>query len=450
MGVIHLKTEIPGPKSREILARRAAAVCAGLGKATDVVLKRGRGAVVEDVDGNTLLDLAGGIGMLAVGHSPPEVVEAIHAQAQEMIHPCALVATYESYIRVCELLNELVPGDFPKKSLLANTGAEAVENAVKVARAYTGRPAVICFEGAYHGRTLLTMTLTSKYSLFKKGFGPFAPEIYRLPAPNVYRTPAGMTSEQYVAWCCSQLENAFVSHVDPSAVAAILVEPVQGEAGFIPLPHTFLAKIRELCDRHGIVMIADEVQSGFGRTGKMFAIEHYPGVVPDLVTTAKSIAAGMPISAVTGRASVVDATHLGGVGGTFGGAPLTCAAAIAAIEMIRQPAFLAHAERLGQQMRSSLEELGKECSLVGDVRGLGAMMLVELVLDREKKTPAVQETLEVIKRSVAGGTILIRAGLYSNCVRLLPPLVISESELDEGLQVLRSSIRHVAAQVRPS
>jgi 4-aminobutyrate aminotransferase / (S)-3-amino-2-methylpropionate transaminase / 5-aminovalerate transaminase len=439
MGAIRLQTEIPGPKSRALLARRASAVAGGLGKATEVVVERAEGALVHDVDGNTLLDFAGGIGMLAVGHSPRGVVAALAAQAEKLIHVCALVASYEPYIRLCEVLNEITPGAFPKKTLLANSGAESVENAVKLARRHTGRPAVICFEGAYHGRTLLTLSLTSKYGLFKKGFGPFAPEIYRLPAPNLYRAPDGMSAEQYVDWSVRQLEQAFVAQVDPSAVAAIIIEPVQGEAGFIPVPPRFLRRIRELCDEHGIVMIADEVQSGFGRTGKLFAIEH-SGVAPDLLTTAKSLGAGMPISAVTGRAEIMDSAHLGGIGGTYGGNPVACAAALAAVEMIRQPAFLPRAERVGEIMREVMEEWKRRWTLVGDVRGLGAMRLVELVRDRSTKEPAPDETLAVIKRAVARGLIVIRAGLYSNCVRLLPPLVISDEQLREGLDVLGAAI----------
>ncbi len=439
MGAIRIQTEIPGPKSREILARRASAVAGGLGKATEVVADRAEGALVHDVDGNTFIDFAGGIGMLAVGHSPPGVVAALAAQAEKLIHVCALVASYEPYVRLCEVLNEITPGAFPKKTLLANSGAESVENAVKLARRYTGRPAVVCFEGAYHGRTLLTLSLTSKYGLFKKGFGPFAPEVYRVPVPNLYRTPDGMSAEQYVDWSVRQLDNALVAQVDPSAVAAIIIEPVQGEAGFIPVPPRFLKRIRELCDQHGIVMIADEVQSGFGRTGRLFAIEH-SGVAPDLLTTAKSLGAGMPISAVTGRAEIMDSAHLGGIGGTYGGNPVACAAALAAVEMIRQPAFLQRAERVGEIMRETLEEWKRRWTLVGDVRGLGAMRLVELVRDRRTKEPAPDETLAVIKRAVARGLIVIRAGLYSNCVRLLPPLVISDEHLHEGLDVLGAAI----------
>ena len=439
MGFIQLKTEVPGPRSRELLARRAAAVSAGLAKATDVVVDRAQGALIHDVDGNTFIDLVGGIGMLAVGHSPPGVVQAITAQAERLIHTCALVATYEPYVRLCELLNEMTPGSFPKKTLLANSGSESVENAVSLARRYTGRPVVICFEGGYHGRTLLTLSLTSKYGLFKKGFGPFAPEIVRLPFPNMYRIPDGMSAEQYLDWSILQLEQAFVAQVDPSATAAILIEPIQGEGGFLPVPARFMQRIRALCDQHGIVLIADEVQSGFGRTGKLFAIEH-TGVAPDLMVMAKSLGAGMPISAVTGRAEILDSPHLGGVGGTYGGNPLACAAAITAIEIIRQPDFMAHVSQLGAVMHEVLGGWKERHAIVGDVRGLGSMMLAEFVRDRKTREPAPEETLAIIRRAVQNGVIAMRAGLFSNCIRLLPPLVITEAQLREGLAVLGESI----------
>jgi 4-aminobutyrate aminotransferase/(S)-3-amino-2-methylpropionate transaminase len=435
-------TEIPGPKSRAILERRAAAVARGLARSTDVVVERAEGARVHDVDGNTLVDLAGGIGTAAAGHCPPEVVAAITAQAERLIHPCALVATYEPYIALCELLNEVVPGDFPKKTLLANSGAEAIENAIKIARAFTKRAGVLCFEGGYHGRTLLALSLTSKYGLFKQGFGPFAPEIYRIPAPDVYRRPRGMSEDDHVAACIAALERALIAQIDPASLAAILIEPVQGEAGFIPMPPAFLRRIRELCTQHGIVMIADEVQTGFGRTGALFAIEH-AGVVPDLVTMAKALGAGMPISATTGRAEIMDAPHLGGIGGTYGGSPLACAAALEAVRLIRSPEFLAHARRIGEVMRGELLALQAACPLVGDVRGLGPMLLIELVTDREAKTPAPAHALAVIRRAVAGGVVLIRAGLYSNCVRFMPPLSITQDELREGLAVVAEAVRFV-------
>jgi len=450
MSYIRLNTEIPGPRARDLIARRAAAAPAGLGRATDVVVDRAEGGLLFDVDGNTFIDFAGGIGMVAVGHSPQRVVKAIQDQAAKYIHTCALVTTYEPYVRLAELLNEVAPGTFKKKTIFANSGAEAVENAVKLSRKYTGRPSIICFEGGYHGRTLLTLSLTSKYGLFKSGFGPFAPEIVRLPIPNVYRTPAGMTEEQYVDFGIRQLENALVSQVDPKAVAAMIIEPVQGEAGFVPVPARFLRRIRELCSEHGIVMIADEVQCGMGRTGRLFAVEHYD-IVPDLVTTAKSLGAGMPIAAVTGRAEIMDAAHLGGIGGTYGGSPVACAAAIEALNTIRTPEFLTHAQRLGEFMREVMSGWHARFPIVGDVRGLGPMMLVEFVRDRVSKEPATpDETLQIVRQIVAGGVVVMRAGLYSNCIRLLPPLVIPEDMLREGMAVIGhaievGSVRYVGA-----
>ncbi|HET6955070.1 MAG TPA: aminotransferase class III-fold pyridoxal phosphate-dependent enzyme, partial [Vicinamibacterales bacterium] len=440
MSYIRLNTEIPGPRARDLIARRAAAAPAGLGRATDVVVERADGGLLFDVDGNTFIDFAGGIGMVAVGHSPQRVVKAIQDQAAKYIHPCALVTTYEPYVRLAELLNEVAPGTFKKKTIFANSGAEAVENSVKLSRKYTGRPSIICFEGGYHGRTLLTLSLTSKYGLFKSGFGPFAPEIVRLPIPNVYRTPAGMTEEQYVDFGIRQLENALVSQVDPKAVAAMIIEPVQGEAGFVPVPPRFLRRIRELCSEHGIVLIADEVQCGMGRTGRLFAVEHYD-IVPDLVTTAKSLGAGMPIAAVTGRAEIMDAAHLGGIGGTYGGSPVACAAAIEALNTIRTPEFLHHAQRLGEVMREVMNGWHGRFPIVGDVRGLGPMMLIEFVRDRVSKEPATpDETLQIVRQIVAGGVVVMRAGLYSNCIRLLPPLVIPEDMLREGLAVIGHAI----------
>jgi 4-aminobutyrate aminotransferase/(S)-3-amino-2-methylpropionate transaminase len=440
MSFIRMNTEIPGPKAKQLLARRAAALPSGLGRATDVVVERAEGALVFDVDGNTLIDLAGGIGMLAVGHSPAPVVQAIQKQAEKFIHPCALVTTFEPYVALAELLNEITPGAFAKKTLLANSGAEAVENSVKLARKYTGRSTVICFEGGYHGRTLLTLSLTSKYGLFKSGFGPFAPEIVRLPIPNVYRTPPGMTEDEYVDFGIQQLEQAMVTQVDPSAVAAIIIEPVQGEAGFLPVPPRFLQRIRELCDQHGMVMIADEVQCGCGRTGRLFAVEHYD-VVPDLIVSAKSLGAGMPIGAVTGRADIMDSAHLGGIGSTYGGSPMACVAALEALKMIRQPDFLAHAQRLGDVMREVLLGWKRQWPIVGDVRGLGSMMLIELVSDRESKTPLrPEDTLAIIRQAVSKGVVLIRAGVYSNCIRFLPPLNIPEDMLREGLNAVGAAI----------
>jgi 4-aminobutyrate aminotransferase/(S)-3-amino-2-methylpropionate transaminase len=443
MPIINLVSEIPGPKSRAVLERRARAVTRALAKSTDVVVERAEGARVLDIDGNTLIDLAGGIGMIATGHCPPSVVAAVHAQADRLLHACALVATHESYVALCELLAEIVPGAFAKKTLLANSGAEAVENAVKIARAYTGRAGVLCFEGGYHGRTLLTLSLTSKYGLFKRGLGPFAPEIYRIAAPDPYRRPPAMSEDEYVAWCCGLLDRAMIAQIDPSALAAIIIEPVQGEAGFIPMPAPFLQKIRALCNQHGIVMIADEIQCGLGRTGRMFAVEH-SGVVPDMITTAKALGSGLPISATTGRAEIMDAPHVGAVGGTYGGSPIACAAAIQSIELLRAPGFLERARAMGELLRGELLALQEKCPLVGDVRGLGPMQLVELVTDGAARTPAPDHALAAIRRSVARGVVLIRAGLYSNCIRFMPPLTITDDELREALAVVTDAIMHVA------
>lgn len=445
MAQIQLKTTLPGPKGRAALERRKNALPAGLAKSTDVVVERALGALVWDIDGNQLLDFAGGIGMINIGHTNELVVKAIRDQLDKYIHTCSLVTTMEPYLDLAELLNSVTPGDFPKKTLLANSGSEAVENAVNISKYYTRRNAVLCFEAAYHGRTLLTLSLTSKYALFKKGFGASVPDIYRIPAPNLYRLIDGMDKEKYIAYCISKLEEIFISQVDPGSLAAIIIEPVQGEGGFLEIPAAYLRKLREVCDKHGIVFIADEIQCGAGRTGKLFAIEH-SGVVPDLVVSAKSIGAGMPISAVTGRAEIMDAPHPGGVGGTYGGSPIACVAAIEAIRILKSEAFLNRANEVGEIMRAHLENWKEKYTIIGDVRGLGAMRLVEFVKNRDTREPDPELTLEVIKEAVSNGLILIRAGLFSNCIRLLPPIVITDEQLTEGLRVLENAIE--AAQAR--
>jgi 4-aminobutyrate aminotransferase / (S)-3-amino-2-methylpropionate transaminase / 5-aminovalerate transaminase len=442
MTTIRLQTEIPGPNSKALVERREAATPRGAAKLTPIAVVKAEGAALTDADGNVFLDFAGGIGALAVGHCPPNVVAALQQQAADLIHLCAIVGTYEPYVRVAELLNEVTPGDHAKKTVLLNSGSEAVETAVKIARSYTGRPAIIVFENAYHGRTNLTLAMTSKYNLFKKGFGPYAPEIYRLPFPNVYRRPAGLSEEAFIDDAIAKLENALVAYVDPSAVAAIVIEPVQGEGGFLTTPPRFLQRIRQLCSEHGIVMVADEIQAGFGRTGRLFACEHYD-IVPDLIITAKSLAAGMPLAAVTGRADIMDAPHPGGLGGTYSGNPLACVAAIEAIGMIRSPQFLARARQVGERFRSHLLALQEEFPLIGDVRGLGSMVLMELVTNREAKTPATNETMLVTQAAFRRGLIAIRAGLYSNCVRFLPPLNITDEQIDEGMGVLREALLEI-------
>ncbi|HRI21978.1 MAG TPA: aspartate aminotransferase family protein, partial [Panacibacter sp.] len=406
---------------------------------TEVVVEKAEGGLVWDVDGNQLLDFAGGIGMINVGHRPEVIVNAIKDQLDKYIHTCSLVTSFEPYVQLAEMLNNVTPGDFEKKTLLCNTGTEAVENAVMLARYYTKRPGIICFEGAYHGRSMLTLSLTSKYSLFKKGFGSFVSDIYRLPSPNLYRIPNGMTEEQYLDWCVKNLEHAFIAQVDPESVAAFIIEPVLGEGGFIQMPTAFMQKIRELCDKHGIVMIADEIQSGSGRTGKLFAIEH-TGVAPDIITTAKSLGAGMPISAVVGKAEIMDCTHLGGIGGTYGGSPIAAVAAVESLKILSSNEFLQRAIHVGELIGSTLDTWKEKYAVVGDTRALGAMCLVEFVKDKNTKEPDLDIALEILKDAVSHGIILIRAGLYSNCIRLLPPIVMTDDQLHEGLKVLEDAI----------
>ncbi len=439
MGTIQLHTAIPGPKSKEILERRKNALPAGLAKSTDICVASAEGAVVKDVDGNTFLDFAGGIGMMNIGHSNETVISAVKNQLDKYTHTCTLVTTIEPYIELAEILNNSTPGNFPKKTLLANSGSEAVENAVNAAKYFTGRNAVLCFEGGYHGRTLLTLSLTSKYALFKKGMGSMVNDIYRIAAPNVYRKPDSMTEEEYIDYCITQLDVAMIAQVSPDALAAIIIEPVQGEGGFITIPKKYLEKIRSICDEYGIVMIADEIQCGASRTGKFLAIEH-TGVVPDLVCMAKSIGAGFPISAVTGRATILDAPHLGGVGGTYGGSPVTCVAAIETIKILQSDAFYKRVHEVADILQQTLLIWKEKYGCIGDVRGLGSMQLIEFVKDRKTKQPDMETAMAVLKKATSEGLIMIRAGLFSNCIRLLPPVVITNDQLAEGLAVLESAI----------
>jgi len=444
---IQVKTELPGPKSRALLGRREAAMPAGYGKATSIAVHRAHGALVEDVDGNILLDFAGGIGVLNVGHTPEEVVAAICQQAGALIHVCGLVATTEPHVQLAETLNRVAPIGGPKKAMIASTGAEAVEQAIQIARAATGRPAIIAFEGAYHGRTLLTQTLTSKYALFKKGFGPFVPEVYRAQFPYLYRTAidADLSEDQKTALVWEAFERLLVAHIMPEHVAAVIIEPVQGEGGFIPAPVAFMHRLREVCARYGILLIADEVQSGFARTGRMFAIEHY-GIEPDIVVMAKSMGGGMPIAATVGRAEVMDKVHLGGLGGTYSGNPVACVAALRAIEIIEREDLCARAIQLGQAARTRLEQMQARFEVIGDVRGLGAMLAIEFVEDRETRRPiAPEKTVALVQDIARNGVLSIRCGLYSNGLRFLFPLVISEAELHEGLDVVEESIGRVLA-----
>ena len=412
------------------LAARARWVARGV-SAPAIVATGAHGAHVEGADGVQYLDFAGGIGCQNLGHNPEAVVEAIHAQVDAYLHQCFMVAAYEPYVEVCRRLGELSPcrGE-QQRSILLNSGAEAVENAVKIARSATGRPAVIAFDRGFHGRTLMTMTLTSKVKPYKKGFGPFAPEVYRAPAPYPYR---GISSEDSIA----ALEALFLAHVDPATVAAVILEPVQGEGGFIPMPFDFPAKLRELCDRHGILWIDDEVQAGAGRTGPVWAIEHYDAQ-PDLLVSGKSLGGGLPLAAVTGGAEIMDAVDPGGLGGTFGGNPVACAAANVVLEQL--PAMRASSEALGARMRAALEAMAERVACIGEVRGLGPMLALEIVRDRETKTPAPELLAKAIGEAKTQGVLLLGCVLHGNVLRLLPPLTITDEELARGLEVIEAAL----------
>ena len=440
-----IKTEIPGPKSQALMERRRAAVSSGVGIATPMFAKEAKGALLTDVDGNTFIDFGGGIGVMNVGHTDPRVVEAVKEQAERLTHTCFYVTEYEGYLELAEKLNALVPGDFEKRSFFVNSGAEAVENAVKIARYYTGRPAVIAFENSFHGRTMLAMTLTGKTDPYKKGFGPFVPEVYRVPSPYAYRCPAGKDcSGGCRGDCFAAIEKAFVSTVHQSSVAAIIVEPVIGEGGFLSFPDFYLRQLRELCDEHGIVLIVDEVQTGFGRTGRMFGIEH-SGVAPDIMTTAKSMGGGLPIAGVTGRAEIMDSVHVGGLGTTYGGNPISCAAALAVLESYEEQDILGKANALGEKVMPAMREIQeRHPDFVGDVRGRGPMAAMEFVTDAESKTPDKERNGKVVQAALQEGLLLLTAGQYGNCIRTLMPLSITDDELEEGLAILGRAVDSAA------
>ena len=422
---IEIRTELPGPRSREIIARKERVVAAPLALAFPIVVDHADGALLTDVDGNTFIDFTGGVGCLAVGHTHPQVVEAIEAQLERFLHTDFTMIPYENYVELAERLVAVAPFRGPAKAAFFNSGAEAVENAVKIARAATGRPAIIAFEGAFHGRTLMALTLTSKVHPYKAGLGPFAPEVYRVPFPNAYRGPGS-------AAALAALEHALHTQVAAESVAAIVIEPIQGEGGFLTAPPEFLAAVRRICDEHGILMIADEVQTGFGRTGRLFAMEH-SGVEPDLMTLAKSIAAGLPLSAVIGKAHVMDAPGPNAIGGTYVGNPVAIAAAVAVLDVIESEGLVERAVALGDVIRARMLAWSARFAAIGDVRDLGSMLAIELVEDRVTKAPAPALAAAVAHAALEEGLLLLRAGVHSNCIRVLLPLTIQGAELEEAL-----------------
>jgi 4-aminobutyrate aminotransferase/(S)-3-amino-2-methylpropionate transaminase len=437
-----LVTAIPGPRSIEWFARRRSAVPHGVAAIHPVVTARASGAIVEDVDGNRLVDFATGIAVLNVGHTAPDVVEAITRQAELDTHTCFHVTANEPYIELAERLNRLTPGEHDKKTMFANSGAEAVENAVKIARYHSGRSAIVTFDHAFHGRTLLTMSLTAKVMPYKHGMGPFAPEIYRLPFAYPYRwlgNPDRVT-EEALAYAIDEMHK----HIGEENIAAVILEPIQGEGGFIVPSPGFVRGIAEFCAEHDIVFIADEIQTGIGRTGRWYAIED-EHVVPDLVTTAKSLGGGMPISAVTGRAEMMDAVHAGGLGGTYGGNPVAAAASLAVLHMIEREDLLARARRVGDRVMDRFASFAERFDVVGDVRGRGAMCAIELVSDRATKEPLAAETTNaIVGRCLEEGVLVLTAGTHGNVIRLLPPITIDDALLDDGLDVLEGAIEAVA------
>jgi 4-aminobutyrate aminotransferase/(S)-3-amino-2-methylpropionate transaminase len=431
-----LVTEIPGPASKELLARRETAVPRGVFNTTPIFTQRAAGAIIEDVDGNRLIDLSTGIAVLNVGNTSPAVVKAVQKQAERYTHTCFHVTMNEPYVELAEKLNSLTPGDHEKKTMFANSGAEAVENAVKIARTATGRDGVVVFDHAFHGRTLLAMSLTAKVMPYKQGFGPFAPEVYRLPFAYPYRCPTGGTEETCGESCLAYAIDEMDKHIGAENIACVVLEPIQGEGGFVVPAPGFVAGLKEYCERAGALFVADEIQTGIGRTGRWFAIEH-DDVVPDIVTSAKSLGGGLPISAITGRADVMDSVHAGGLGGTYGGNPIAAAAALAALGQIESEKLVERADLVGRIETDHLGAMQERYDAIGEIRGRGAMIAMELVADRTSKEPLDKATgNRIVEECYRNGVVILKAGTYDNVIRLLPPLTIEEGLLEEALGVL--------------
>src|SRR6201997_4356367 len=442
MSTIKIRTTIPGPKSKALSERRAKAVPRGLSHGTPIYVAKAEDAWLEDVDGNRYLDFAGGIGCLNVGHRRDEIVEAVKDQLDNFLHTCVQVTPYESYVRLAERMNELTPGKFAKKTIFVNSGAEAIENAVKIARAYTKRPGIIAFEDAFHGRTMMTLALTSKTHPYKAGFAPFPGEVYRIPYAYCYRCSYSLKYPSCDLYCARHLEDTFKRVVASEGVAAVIAEPVLGEGGFVVPPPDYFRTLIDICHKHGVLFIADEVQSGFGRTGTLFASEHY-GVEPDIIVSAKSIGGGLPLAAITGRAEIMDAPGQGGLGGTFAGNPAACEAALAVLDMFENQDLYTRANDLGDHFQKRAREWQKRWPLIGEVRGLGASQAVELFQSQDKREPASEETKQVTQYCYEHGVITISAGSYGNVIRLLMPLVITDAQMDEALDVLEGAFKAV-------
>jgi len=425
--------------NQELMAMREEHVPRGPFNITPLFVNKAKGALIEDVEGKEYIDFAGGIGVINVGHCNERVVAAIKEQAEQFTHTCFHIVMYEPYIQLAKKLNEITPGDFPKKTFFVNSGAETVENSVKIARYFTKRPAIISFENAFHGRTYMAMTLTSKVKPYKFGFGPFCPEVYQMPFAYCYRCPFSLEYPGCEIHCADYLEDFFIGTVAGETVAAVISEPIQGEGGFVTPPPGYFKKIKAICEKYGILFIMDEVQAGMGRTGKFYASEHYD-VAPDIILTAKSLAAGLPLGGVTGRAEIMEEPHVGGLGGTYGGNPVACSAALAVLDVLETD-LLEKATQLGEKVRARLLELQGQFDIIGDVRGLGPMMGIELVKDRESKTPAPDEAKELVKRCLEKGLIVISCGNYSNVIRTLMPLVITEEQMERGFSILEDTLK---------
>lgn len=437
---VKLITSIPGIKSKKILEERKKYVADGVSMSVDIAVEEAKGALIKDVDGNIFLDFAAGIGVQNVGHCDDEIIDAIKDQLDKYIHPCFHVATYEPYVALAKKLTEITVGDYEKKVMLANSGAEALENAIKVAKAYTKKTGILSATGSFHGRTLMTMSITSKYKPYKNGFGPYAPETYKFDYPYTYRNGGELSDVEYGKLCAEKLRLMLKTTICPEMIACLIVEPLQGEGGFVVPTKEYMQELQKICNENNIVFIVDEVQAGFARTGKMFAHEHY-GIEPDIITMSKSIAAGVPLSAVVGKKEIMDSACVGGIGGTYGGSPLACVSALKVIEKIEKEDLCGKSIKLGKYIIGRLNEMKEKYDVVGDVRGIGSMIGLEFVKDRVTKEPAADIVKTIIKKCYEKGVILINAGLLGNVIRFLPPLVMSEEQVKYGMDILEEAIK---------